>query len=467
MPRVSALLTRLSPAVVLATAALALPAAASATVPVCPDQYVQVVTGQAVQLSPACNPSGTFAPKTYPTHGVIDNSGAYTPTTGYCGPDLAQYTNTNSDGIGTGSIHINVLALNGQPCGATPGGHAPVCTGFSMNAIQGAASPFPNINPCSDPDGNSDIVGGGVFARPAHGLVSFASVPPSYQSDVAFSGTDTCQVVAVDAAGSISLPQTATVNVLPAASGTVVAANGTYSATLPSTSSTISITSPNGGVVAVEPATAPPPVPAGYTLFGQQFDIVAPAATWDQPLRITFDMPAGVDASTVTIIHAGVAVDQPCAGTTQAVPDGCYILDTTRNEITILTSHASPFGIALSPVTTTFLQPIDGSALNIAKLGRVVPVKVTLSLNRRPVTSGPVTLSSVVGRSCTTSSYDTVETYAAAGDSNTATAFRFDSGSGTWIYNLATGSFTADGCYRGYVAFEGAPVAHFDLKVTR
>jgi hypothetical protein len=113
-----------------------------------------------------------------------------------------------------------------------------------------------------------------------------------------------------------------------------------------------------------------------------------------------------------------------------------------------------------------FLQPLDQSTtapiMNKGKYGRVIPVKVLLSL------TGGTTLGSSVlanngwtlqmgvnGASCSTGAgTDEIEAYADAGASAAGSnLFRWDSSAGQWIYNLDTKAppgmtMTVGSCYR-------------------
>ena len=109
------------------------------------------------------------------------------------------------------------------------------------------------------------------------------------------------------------------------------------------------------------------------------------------------------------------------------------------------------------------LDPTTGSipVLNVGKYGRVIPVKVTLSLAGSPVTEATMLANNwtleigVNGVSCSGgAAIDSVEAYADAGMANGDTNdFRWDSASQQWIYNLDTRSapgvnMTSGLCYR-------------------
>jgi hypothetical protein len=113
-----------------------------------------------------------------------------------------------------------------------------------------------------------------------------------------------------------------------------------------------------------------------------------------------------------------------------------------------------------------YLQPIDQSTsspeMNVGKYGRVIPVKVILSLlgggalDDADLASYGLTLQmGVNGATCSSgAATDSVEAYADAGESAAGTnLFRWDSSSQHWIYNLDTKappgmSMTINSCYR-------------------
>jgi hypothetical protein len=110
---------------------------------------------------------------------------------------------------------------------------------------------------------------------------------------------------------------------------------------------------------------------------------------------------------------------------------------------------------------TTFLSPIDKApTMNIAKLGRVVPVKATLVHDGNPVTlTGNVYVGGLSNADCATGAVaDEIEVYAAAGASNTGNLFRWDSSGPFWIYNFDTSAFKLNpaNCYRINVYYGGS-----------
>jgi len=133
-------------------------------------------------------------------------------------------------------------------------------------------------------------------------------------------------------------------------------------------------------------------------------------------------------------------------------------------------SASATFTITVDLYSASFKAPIDGpSVLNVAKAGRVIPVKVEVFKNGVENTLGPVTILVNKLDSCTSNTEDTLETYAAAGSSNQGNLFRWDAASGFWIYNLDTSAqgMTAGNCYRGNVYLDGTLAGYFLIKLAK
>ncbi len=114
-----------------------------------------------------------------------------------------------------------------------------------------------------------------------------------------------------------------------------------------------SVTLPVGGQVSIVEKLIVQPNPLGFTLFGQQVNISAPAGTQQLPLIIQFlidesIVPDGITAANLPIFKGGVLVP-PCAGPShKASPDPCVaktnqLTGTAEGDlqITIHTSTAS------------------------------------------------------------------------------------------------------------------------------
>jgi hypothetical protein len=122
--------------------------------------------------------------------------------------------------------------------------------------------------------------------------------------------------------------------------------------------------------------------------------------------------------------------------------------------------HKSEKTCTYHVVGASFLSPIDKAPmLNIAKLGRVIPVKSIVSVDGTPVGAegGPIYVAGATQVTCTTgTNIDDIEVYA-AGASNTGNLFRWDATGQFWIYNFDTSAFKMQvgNCYRISVYYGG------------
>jgi hypothetical protein len=300
---------------------------------------------------------------------------------------------------------------------------------------------------------------------PAHGTLSEGTYTPApgYLGFDHFSYTARDQVL--DSA-------VATVTILVAGVTRAVATDESVSTGTDATNAdpvVTAVTSPNAGTVALSELPVSGTPPAGYVVFGQEIDIVAPAATAADPLQITFRIAAGsgIDPAQLTVLRNGEAVPH-CES--PPVPDPTCMVSPVQTAadgdvlVTVLTTHASRWLLAIpsASLTSAFAAPIDGGGiLNKAKAGRVIPVKLALSVGTRTVQFGDVRLASLTAlETCGALTGDTVEIYS-AGRANTGTAFRFDAELGQWVYNLSSAGFAPGKCYRGTVTFDGAVTAGF------
>ncbi|HZM18571.1 MAG TPA: hypothetical protein VFB87_04070 [Gaiellaceae bacterium] len=174
-----------------------------------------------------------------------------------------------------------------------------------------------------------------------------------------------------------------------------------------------------------------------------------------------------VSASVADLVSGPVAatVSAPAAN-----PNGGSVTLTGYDNAGRSASIDCPYHV----IGATFLQPINGRPIvNVAKLGRVIPVKVQLVYDGAPRTdlntpSGGVTIG--VGTTpCTVSTtVDDIEAYA-AGSSNSGLQFRWESLAGFWMYNLDTSSFAMkpSSCYQGSVYLNGTKAGFFFVKITK
>lgn len=173
-----------------------------------------------------------------------------------------------------------------------------------------------------------------------------------------------------------------------AATGGHVTSGGTIS------DGSTSVQLPTGvsGTVTITPVTEPSPVPEGYEILGEQLAIEAPPGTWDNPLRLTFTVPAstGVPAEEVTIVRDGVVVAD-CPGSTTALPPDAADADghpcvTSRSTdaagnavLVVLTPHASVWSLTQStavPVTFESLAEATTAATSREGVTRSLLAKV-------------------------------------------------------------------------------------------
>jgi hypothetical protein len=119
------------------------------------------------------------------------------------------------------------------------------------------------------------------------------------------------------------------------------------------------VITPTAGTVAIVESTNTNLSPTGYSFFGQQVTIHAPAASVAAPLSITFHLdpsivPDGQTEQTIQVFRDGTAI-AACTGAPNADPDPCVsdreISDTGEIAITVLSSHASVWNFGTSTDT--------------------------------------------------------------------------------------------------------------------
>jgi alpha-tubulin suppressor-like RCC1 family protein len=171
-----------------------------------------------------------------------------------------------------------------------------------------------------------------------------------------------------------------------------------------------SVTTPTGGTVTLREQDSPAP-PTGFALLGKQVDITAPASTADDPLVVTFDIdasivPAGEDVDSLEILRDSVAAAE-CTDPTRAVPDPCVAtrqtLATGNLRITVRTSHASLWNVAVRTAPANLAPSVESAALDAA----LVPVRTSVTataafLDADPTDSHTATWSWGDGTSCVT-----------------------------------------------------------------
>ena len=239
------------------------------------------------------------------------------------------------------------------------------------------------VGNCVDPDG--DTVSYGLQTFPTGG--SLQILTGSSVRYTPFAGTLSDSFV-FTAADQFHPP-------LPVTVGITVTAGDVFTTApeaTPTTPFVASVDSPAGGPVSIDtrPVTASPP--DGFLLVGQEFDIEAPDATPEDPLRLVFTIdgsaaPAGQievfrDIATTPdpIPDCGPGADpaaspDPCVLSRVGAPPGDV-------EVTVLSSHASNwnFGVGTPYDFDGFFAPVNAApTLNEVGAGRTIPVKFSLN----------------------------------------------------------------------------------------
>lgn len=178
-------------------------------------------------------------------------------------------------------------------------------------------------------------------------------------------------------------------------------ANGSVSTDVDNTGATsttpfvASVQTPIAGDVTISQVSVPNPVSSNnYQFFSKQYDIVAPAATVEAPLQLSFTVDAsqlgGLTAANLQIFRNGVVADD-CTDPVMAVPDPCVSnrtgLPNGDAQITVRSSHASIWSLAHKAVTgpaysfKNFKGTKPAPVLNSAEGGSTVPIKFDLGGN--------------------------------------------------------------------------------------
>jgi hypothetical protein len=217
---------------------------------------------------------------------------------------------------------------------------------------------------------------------------------------------------------------------------------------------------------------------AGKTSVGFKVDLNDPTVTCPAPppTFLAGELPKTIAAS-VTDTAAGSQATSSTESGSATNPSGGTVSITGQDNAGRSTTVQCAYHVG----NTTFLSPIDKApTMNIAKLGRVVPVKVNLVYDGGAVTgTGTVYVGGMTKVDCASGTGgDEIEVYA-AGASNTGNLFRWDSTGPFWIYNFDTSAFSmkAGNCYRinvyyggtvsGGTASGGALVGYFLMQTTK
>jgi hypothetical protein len=185
-------------------------------------------------------------------------------------------------------------------------------------------------------------------------------------------------------------------------------------------------------------------------------DLTNPVVTCPaSPTFLASQLPQTITAAVTDTALGSGAVAATAIGTANNPSGGSVSITGYDNA-----GRSSAASCAYHVGNTSFVAPIDKAPImNIAKLGRVVPVKVTFTYDAVPITTtGTVYVGGMSQVSCTDASGgDVVDAYA-AGASNSGNLFRWDSTGPFWIYNFDTSAFAmkAGNCYRINVYYGGA-----------
>jgi Bacterial Ig domain/Divergent InlB B-repeat domain len=181
-------------------------------VPSCTNGTGSTSLGTPVQLALSCSDPDSGDPLTYaavsvPSHGTlgaIDATGhvTYTPFAGYSGPDGFTFRATDSHGVASGTVTVNLTVQTVA---------APTCTDRSASTVHNTAVAV-NL-PCSAPGAMAYA----VVSPPSHGTLGTVSATGdvAYTPTSGFGGTDSFTFKATDTHGQASNIATATITVGP------------------------------------------------------------------------------------------------------------------------------------------------------------------------------------------------------------------------------------------------------------
>ena len=218
--------------------------------------------------------------------------------------------------------------------------------------------------------------------------------------------------------------------------------------------------------------------PFKIDLTNPQVSITSPAnnsSTTDSSITVSgtaSDTPSGLKS--VTVNGSAVTVSNGQFSTSVALSCGANQITAVATDNADRTAqHQISVTRNCNNYTLRYLSPIDGSTVsnivtNNGKNGRVIPVKVEVSLNGTELSdadlaAGDLTIGVNKMASCSADSSDAVEAYADAGSSSAGTsAFRWSADApGFWIYNLDTKALNlvTNTCYRLDVYLNGTKIS--------
>jgi hypothetical protein len=321
----------------------------------------------------------TYSVVDWPTGGsLVGNTTTGQATyTAFGGTTEDSFTFRASDGQSFSNTAEMTIEVPPPPGGNRP----PECPDSDL-----FVSPFPSPPAvldanCADPErdpltyGIADFPNEGTFQILGASTVSYAPGSTTISDSFIYTATD-----------GFHPTVSATVSI------TVVAGNVFETATEATLAEPFaaSIDSPGGGPVLVDARAVTEPPPDGFLLLNQEFDIEAPPASIEDPLRLVFKIdgsaaPAGrLDVFRDISTNPDPLPDCDTGGT--ASPDPCVLSRVGAPpddvEVTVLTSHASRWnlGVGTPYDFSGFFAPVNNQpALNSANAGRAIPVKFSLN----------------------------------------------------------------------------------------
>jgi hypothetical protein len=433
---------------------VALPTSASAAAPVCTDATHTIDQGTSLALVGQCTGDGTlsYSMVIWPGHGSLsgspDGTATYTPSITFHDTDSFRYRATDSTGQfdeATVTIHVTPA-----PIGV---GLPPSCPTSTQTFIPLGGTTTLTGN-CSDPEGGP--IQYGIATFPTRG--TFSNVTGNSVDYTHTAGDfmpDSFNYTASD--GFTTLTRTVAITITdPLGSSYSTGSDATPAAPF---QAEVDTSDPAAVVVGVRQTSEEPP--DGFLFLGQEYNIVAPAQSIEDPLKLTFTidrLQVPLDQQ-VEIFRDDAPIETMCDGSGQATPDDPCIVsrgfvdssETSDYRIVVLTSHASRWntGIKKAWPFGGFKAPVNAApTLNTGKAGRSVPVKFSLAGDRGLGVFAPGSPSS---KRVSCPNEGPVDPLEASTDSQSG--LQYDPLTDTYTYVWKTSAAWAGQCRRLSVAF--------------